>query len=45
MGVYIQGLKETTSGKAASPCWLLPQQQISQSELQLHLVFTSDEVS
>lgn len=28
----VQGLKETTSGKAASPCWPLPQQQISQSE-------------
>lgn len=45
MGVCVQGLKETTSGKAASPCWPLPQQQISQSEWHLHLVFTSDEVS
>lgn len=44
-GVYVQGLKEITSGKAASPCWPLPQQQISQSEQHLHVVFTSDEVS
>lgn len=43
-GVCVQGLKETTSGKAASPSWPLPQQQISQSEQQLRLLFTSDEV-
>lgn len=30
--------------EAASPCWPLPQQQISQSEQQLHLEFASDEV-